>query len=241
MSNGYVKNEMGPPSARATGTVTEIDDHDPKQDTYPQGQGSGHLGHGASEGESDHGHESDYIHSHSGPYNGNRASYSYSSAPAVGSTHGEHAHLSPEMTSSPHANGSGRATPRNSTAAKWAPGYHTPPRGPPSSNLYSVMSDTRNSAPNGASNGDGSYLSGMNYSSTMNGSKTSGKRGRDDDEDQDAHGHGDGRDPSGDAGFEGLKRRKTIREGSVGGPVGGGAYEPASLQRTKSAALPRKR
>jgi protein SOK2 len=228
-SNQYVKNEMGPPSR--TGTVTEADHHDPKPESYHHSQGNGQVGHGPGDGEADHEHEPDYIHDNNAAYNASRGPYSYSGNPAVGSLAGEHPHLSPEMTGSPsHQNGSGRGTPRNTaTAQQWTQGYNTPPRAPPSSNLYNVMSDPRGSGPNGSvTDPYSSAAPGGGYPSTINGAPTSNKRMREDD-DQDQRPESRGADSTFD-----LKRRKTAREGSVGGPVG-------SLATMKAGAIPRRR
>jgi protein SOK2 len=145
--------------------------------------------------------------------------------------------LSPEMGGSPSHPASGRATPRTTAApqsyyAQQQQGYNTPPRvqQPPSSNLYHVMSSERGTA-NGSTGGDvytsQNELGGPlpnGYASQqplMNGS-SSNKRGRDDEDDRPSS-----RGPSN--GTDGLKRRKTIREGSVSGT----SYDP-SLNRPRA-------
>jgi protein SOK2 len=224
--NSYIKNEMGPPSARAPGS--EAEHHAPKDSNgmLHHNQGNGQVSHGQGEEEADHEHDGEYTHDNSTSYDASRGSYNYTNAPPVGSLPGEHPHLSPEMTGSPNHPASGRATPR--TAAPPQPyyaqqqgGYSTPPRvQPPSSNLYNVMSSERGTA-NGSTGGDvygsQSEMGGSipnSYAAqqpVMNGVPPSNKRGRDDEED----GRPSSRGPSD---VDGLKRRKTIREGSVSGP-----------------------
>ncbi|KAF2011884.1 apses-domain-containing protein [Aaosphaeria arxii CBS 175.79] len=220
----YPKTEMAPP-ARAP----DQGDVKPAEGMMPQT--SEQVSHASGEVEGEH--ENEYTHTNA-PYNSSRASYGYSSAPAPGPIHGDHPHLSPEMTGSPHQNGSGRATPRTTGTgqAQWNSGYPTPQRqAPPSSNLYNVMSDTR-----GATNGNAAPESypppgGVpQYPSQAyapsNGIPTSAKRGRDDDE-QDPY-----RPDSvqGDN-IEGPKRRKTMDGGAVGSPYGN---PNPGLQRTQS-------
>ena len=233
----YLKNEMGPPSSRAPGSGSETD-HSDHKNVYAHGQGNEQVGHGTGEEEAEHEHDSDYAHENNAAYNANRGPYAYNSGPALGPLHGEHPHLSPEMTgSSPHQNGSGRGTPRVTGASQpqWAAGYHTPPRAPPSSNLYNVVSDARGSVPNGNSGADG-YASGplqSNYPpSSINGVTPSNKRMREDD-DADHH---QSRPASRGDDIDGPKRVKKAREGSVSGPVGGASFDrdgrPISRTRT---------
>ena len=244
--NPYLKNEMGPPSTRAPGAGPETEHSDHKNDTYAHSQGNEQVGHGTGEEEAEHEHDSEYTHDNSTAYNANRGPYNYNSGPSLGSLHGEHPHLSPEtMTGSPsQTNGSGRGTPRNPAAGppQWAPGYHTPPRAPPSSNLYSVMSDARGTAPNGQNGADG-YAPGPlqpTYAPTaLNGTTASTKRMRSDD-DHDHH----SRPASRGDDIDGLKRRKTLREDSVGGPTGAGPFDgdnARSLNRTRSNIVQRRR
>lgn len=238
-AGSYVKNEMGPPSGRGPGAMSDPEHHDGKADQYSHSAGNGQTSHGPGESEAEHEHDNEYIHDNGTTYNSNRGSYTYAPGPPVGSLQADHSHVSPEMTGSPsHPNGSGRGTPRMSggNQGQWAPGYHTPPRQAPSSNLYNVMSDARGSGPNGNSASE-PYPSTnpvpSSYPSSMNGGPPSNKRMRDDD-DQDHSGRPDSR--GADAGFD-LKRRKTIREDSVGGPVGG----LAGMQSIKSGVMQRRR
>ncbi|TVY90343.1 Cell pattern formation-associated protein, partial [Lachnellula willkommii] len=243
--NSYnIKNEMGPPLARAPGS--EAEHHETKGANgllHPQGHGQ--VDHGQGEEEADHEHDAEYTHDNSAGYDASRGPYSYTNGPAVGSMPGEHPHLSPEMTGSPNHPASGRATPRTATApqpyyAQQQGGYNTPPRAPqpPSSNLYNVISSERGTA-NGNTTADvygsqsdlgNSIPNGYATQQTvMNGAPPSNKRGRDDDDDVRPSSRG----PAGDLD---LKRRKTVREGSVSGPT----YDP-SLNRNRSAITQRRR
>lgn len=232
----YPKSEMAPPTR--AGESDQSGDHKPHDGLLSQP--SEQVGHHGGEDEGDHDHDNEYTHS-TAPYNGGRSTYAYNPNASAPSLHGDHPHLSPEMTASPHQNGSGRATPRTTgSQSQWA-GYGTPQRAqqPPASNLYSVMSDTRAGA-NGATGPDSytappiqSSYPGQAYGAT-NG-MTSNKRGRDlDDDEVDPYTRPGSRGVHGDD-IDGLKRRKTIREGSVGGAVGS-PYDKSSapIQRTKS-------
>jgi protein SOK2 len=241
-----IKNEMGPPLARAPGS--EAEHHETKGPNgllhHPQGQGQ--VGHGQGEEEADHEHDAEYTHDNSSSYDASRGPYNYANGPAVGSMPGEHPHLSPEMTGSPNHPASGRATPRTASApqsyyAQQQGGYSTPPRvaQPPSSNLYNVISSERGTA-NGNTTADvygsqpdlgNSIPNGYAAQQTvMNGAPASNKRGRDDDDDARPSSRG----PVGD--MDPLKRRKTVREGSVSGPT----YDP-SLNRARTAITQRRR
>lgn len=237
----YPKTEMAPPARTGVGNEQQVD---AKPSESMMGQGADQVGHPHGEDEADHDNDNEYTHA-SAPYNANRGSYAYSTAAASGPLHGEHPHLSPEMTGSPHQNGSGRATPRTTATGQtqWTSGYATPQRQqPPSSNLYSVMSDTRGNGANGNAPPDAyqapsavsHQYSSQAYAAT-NGVSASNKRGRDDEDDQDPYGRPGSQGVAGDD-IDGLKRRKTLTEGSVGGAVGGAAYnrDPnANLQRAR--------
>jgi len=242
--SSYIKNEMGPPTARAPGS--EAEHHDPKDTNgmIHHSQAQSQVGHSQAEDEADHEHEAEYTHGNPTNYDSNRGSYSYSNGPAVGALSGEHAHLSPEMTGSPNHPASGRATPRTASAPQpyytQQQGYNTPPRvQPPSSNLYNVMSSERGTA-NGSTDGN-VYAPQSDMSNSipngyaaqqpvMNGVAASNKRGRDDEDDRPSS-----RGPGGDID---LKRRKTIREGSVSGPP---SYEAAPLNRARATITQRRR
>ena len=242
-SNSYIKNEMGPPLTRAP----ESDHHDGKD---PNGmlhhQSNGQVGHAQGEEEADHDHDGEYTHDNAQNYDASRRTYNYTNGGPVGSLPGEHSHLSPEMTGSPNHPASGRATPRTTSNAQpyyaqQQGGYSTPPRNqPPSSNLYNVMSSERGTA-NGNANGDvyppqldlGSSMANgySGQQATLNGGAPgSNKRGREEEDE----GRPSSRGPVSD--MDGLKRRKTIREGSASGA----SYE-APLNRARSSITSRRR
>lgn len=244
----YIKSEMGPPLARASGG--ESDHHDSKDSMIHAGSGA--SGHAQGEEEAEHEHDGEYTHDNAGNYEANRRAYAYSNSTAPGSMSGEHSHLPPDMTGSPNHSASGRATPRTASAPQpyyaqtQQSGYNTPPRlqalQPSSSNLYNVISNERGTT-NGAAGGD-VYPAQPELSSSipngyasqqlvLNGVPASSKRGREDDE-EDAR--PSSRDPGSVSESDGLKRRKTIREGSVSGP----GYE-APLNRSRSTIAQRRR
>ncbi|KAI8937927.1 hypothetical protein NX059_005610 [Plenodomus lindquistii] len=208
--SAYPKTEMAPPSRISD--VPEEGEVKPAEGMMPQGNEQVATQPAGSED------DNEYTHS-SAPYNGNRGPYGYNPTGPPGPMHADHAHLSPEMTGSPHQNGSGRATPRTATngQAQWGSGYPTPQRqAPPSSNLYTVMSDPRG-GPNGNAAHDNYQSSGavpqyanQGYAPT-NGVNSSGKRGRDEDESESYR-------PDSVQGddLSGLKRRKTMEGGAVG-------------------------
>ncbi|KAL2264699.1 hypothetical protein VTJ83DRAFT_7209 [Remersonia thermophila] len=181
-SNTYVKSEMAPPASR-TGTS-----NGDQADTKPPNGDSAN----APEEEADHEHDGEYTHD-SGAYDTNRGPYNYS-APPVNSIQNDHSHLASDISGSPHQTGSGRATPRTAAAPQpyyTSQGYNTPPRvGQTSSNLYSVMSNERSSAPNGSSTNDvygtsqGDMTNGYSTAQPTLSNGTSLKRGRDDDDDR---------------------------------------------------------
>lgn len=191
----YGKTDMGPPIAPGNAGGGG-DGHEHKPDPYAtQSHGSQH--------ESDH-PDSGYMSANASAYSSNRAQYAYS-AP------GEHPHMSPEQLSgSPtHQAGSGHATPRTmpSGQPQWTPDYHTPPRPPPSSNVYNVMGG-RARTPQGSTDSYGNpAYSGAAHPAVL----TSVKRGREDD-DQDRPGSRD---------FDGYdaKRRKVGRQDTFGMPL----------------------
>lgn len=216
---GYPKSEMAPPArAPDQGDVKPADGiMAPNDDPVNHANGG------------DENAEHEYTHSNAS-YNGNRAPYAYNPAPGSGPITGQHPHLSPEMTGSPHQNGSGRATPRTTGTeqTQWNSGYPTPQRqNGPSSNLYSVMSDTRTT--NGNGQPDGYPQPGSQYPSqayATNGVASS-KRGRDDEDDPYGRpGSVQGED------IDGMKRRKTMDGGAVAPPYG---QAPANgLQRSNT-------
>jgi enhanced filamentous growth protein 1 len=185
-SPGGIKNEMGPPArAGAENDNTDAKGHE------------AYAGHQDAEGE----HEGEYTHT-SASDGARRYSYSYKPNTAPGPIHSDPSHISPEMTNSPHQNGSGRATPRTTNTYT---GYSTPQRASqlPSSNLYNVMSNDVQRAPNGAE----SYPSQGGYQApqypAMNGVPQSNKRMRED-EPEDSY-----NTPMSAGGDPGLKRQRT--------------------------------
>ncbi len=236
-ASGFMKHEMGPP-ARATGSGADIEPGDPKPEPYSHHPAGEHVSHGTGEEEAEHEHDTEFAHDTNAGYSSHRGSYSaYNSGSTMGSLHGDHPHLSPELNGSPsQPNGSGRATPRTSTGGQpqWAPGYHSPPRTVASSNHYNVISDTRANASNGSAATE-SYssaaLSSTYASSHVNGTTASGKRMREEDEsDQQSRPASRGDD------IENLKRRKVGGEGSVSGPATGNSFdrEGRSVNRVKN-------
>ncbi|PWY70411.1 cell pattern formation-associated protein stuA [Aspergillus heteromorphus CBS 117.55] len=225
-SHPYIKSEMGPPSSRTPGGQPETETADVKPERYSQS--NGHVG--SNGGESVPEHESEYVQHDSAGYNTSRGSYTYTTNPSVGSLTGDHSQLTPEITGSPtQQSGSGRMTPRTSGGPPppWASGYSTPPRPAAASSLYNIVSDTRGTSGNGTTSDNYSVASNSasGYSTGMNGSLGSNKRMREDD-DVDRISRPDSRGTEYDG-----KRRKTLSETSVGGPVGG---VPLALQPMKA-------
>lgn len=235
---GYVKSEMGPPTVRPL--MNDPADVKSSNGMLHSGQSGDSVSHQAAEEDQDaEQHDAEYTHD-SGAYDASRASYNYN-PPAVNSLPGEHSHLSPEMTGSPHQAGSGRATPRTAPQTYYSQqGYNTPPRiQTSSSNLYSVMSNDRgptNGAPSNdvfATQADMTNPMQNGYPGAaplLNGSSGSLKRGRDDD---------DQRSTSGDGpmGLD-LKRRKTIIDPQMPSPT----YQSPMVQPAPAMqAVPRRR
>jgi protein SOK2 len=233
-NNPYPKSEMGPPTSRPGASAAPGEHHDskPANGVLPsENTTQAHNG----EEEGDHEHDPEYTHDNGG-YDGNRPSYNYT-APGVGALTGDN-NINPEMTGSPNHQGhSGRATPRSAAPQQsYYPqntGYGTPPRvQPPTSNLYSVMSNDRPQT-NGASGNDvyappadmgNSMQNGYApHPPVLNGSIGAMKRGRDDDDDLPRPG-GDGHGAM--AGLD-LKRRKTM-ESSVPAPTYDAMSRPTS-------------
>ena len=207
-SNGYNK-DMGPPlgsSAKSEG------EHDNKLASYIP-----HHDHGHGDEEAEHEQDTDYAHD-TKYYDTQRAQFNGISMSANG-----------------YQNGSGHVASQASAASQplWAAGHQTPPRAPPSSNLYNTTSDTRGALPNGNIASDG-HVSGAYAPTQLNGTTSSNKRLRDDDDDAYSKPHSDDIDT--------LKRRKMGREGSSAG-LTNGSYEDSSrlMNRAKSSASVRSR
>lgn len=208
-SSTYVKNDMGPPSTRAAGNSSESETADPKSQSNGQST-------------SDPEQESEYVQDNGAGYSrANRGSYTYTTNPSVNTLTGEHSQLTPELSSPSQQNGSGRMTPRTGGGPppQWAAGYSTPPRPAGASSLYNIVSDTRGTPANGASD---SY-SAPTYSG-MNGSLSAGSKRMREDDDVDQVVRPDSRGTE----YE-NKRRKTITE--VGGPLAG---PPLAMQPMKA-------
>lgn len=223
----YLKNDMAPPTGRAPETETS----QLKSDRYAQSNGPDRYAQTDGSSDAVQGQEPEYLQDQGSAYN-NRESYTYTTNPSVGSINGEHSQLTPEMTGSPQQNGSGRMTPRTSVsgpAPHWASGYNTPPRPAAATTLYNAVSDTRGTPANGASDPYSmASTSTPVYSTTMNGNMGSGnKRMRDDDDVL--------RTDSGSE-YE-SKRRKTITDTTLGGPMGGAPL----LQPMKTGAVTARR
>ncbi|PYH40123.1 cell pattern formation-associated protein stuA, partial [Aspergillus saccharolyticus JOP 1030-1] len=220
----YMKNEMGPPSSRTPGAQAESESADVKSERYAQS--NGHVS--ATGNESVGEHEPEYVQHDNAGYNTGRGSYTYTTNPSVGSLAGDHSQLAPEIAGSPtQPNGSGRMTPRTSGGPPpWGTGYSTPPRPAAASSLYNIVSDTRGTSNTGATSDNYSVSnSAAGYATALNVSLGSNKRMREDDE-VDRIARPDSRGPD----YE-SKRRKTLSETSVGGPVGG---VPLALQPMKA-------
>lgn len=233
-TNSYVKNEMAPPSARPSGVQGEAEPVEVKSERY--GQTNGQVSQGAAEGEpAVHEQESEYLNDNGAAYSTNRNSYTYTTNPSVGSLVGEQSQITPAMTGSPsQQNGTDQMTPRTAGGApQWAQGYNnTPPKSAQSSSLYNIVSDTRSTATNGnTADSFPAANTASGYSASVNGSMGSTKRIREDDDDRVAR-------PDSGGGEYDHKRRKTLTEAPVGGPVGGPLI---SLQPVKAGVMSRRR
>ena len=212
-SNGYAKQEMGPPIT--AGTKSENEHGDQKLASYLPNHANEHTN---GDEEAEHEQDTEYSHDQKYAYEQQRAQYNGMIPAANGYQHG-----------------SGHVTPQSTATSQplWAAGHQTPPRAPPSSNLYNPTSDTRGALPNGnVATGDG-HMPGPYAPTQMNGATPSNKRVREDD-DVYPKAHSDD--------IDAIKRRKMGREGSSAG-LTNGAYEDAvrPLNRAKSSATSRSR
>jgi protein SOK2 len=209
LPSSYIKSEMAPPNPRPGVSDSESTERQP--DRYQ------------SNGEPEH--DQEYIQDHNPGYNSNRGSYTYTTNPSVSSLT-EHAQLTPEMTSSPsQQNGSGRMTPRTGAGPPphWASGYNTPPRPAAATTLYNAVSDTRGTPANGPADSYMASSSAPVYAPS-NSLSAGSKRMREDDEPI---------RPETTTEYETSKRRKTITDTTLGGPVGG----PPILQPMKPSSV----
>ena len=174
-SGMYPKQEMGPPS-RVTASRPESEQGDVKLDSYGQAPATDNS-QASGDAEGDPEPEPDYPHSNAQAYGSHRGSFdAYNAASNLAQYSGDSSQISPDVSGSAAVNGgSGRATPR--TSQSWAAGYQTPPRAPPSSNLYNPTSDARGTLSNG-NTGAENYISGPYEPTQM----TSVKRARDEDD-----------------------------------------------------------
>lgn len=234
-NNAYIKNEMAPPAR------TVAPDHDQSTaEAKPADlldQSADHVSH-APGPDAEAVHETDYAPGGNTQYGASRGSYPYAPGAPV-SLAGEQGHMVAGMTSSPHQNGSGHATPRTASVSQtqWDGGYSTSQRPQsqhqqqaqqqaPSSNLYSVMGAT-----NGNSTATDSY-SAYPTQYNINGAVQPLKRGREpDDQSYDPYGRPSSRGEE----YDGLKRRKTVREDSVGG--GGAVGSPFNREGNNQPAV----
>lgn len=225
----YVKNEMAPPSGRPS-SQSDAEHGDVKSERYSQG--NNHVSHAEGEAVQEH---DDYLHDNGAAYTANRGPYTYTTNPSVGPLTGEPSHLPSELTGSPsHQNGSDRMTPRGGgTQQSWASGY-TPPRSGASSGVYNIVTETRGTANGNTDSFSAPSNNTTSYTTTMNGSLGSGKRLRDDDDDRIPR-------PDSRGGDYDTKRRKTLTESTVGGPVGGVGGPPLGLQPVKAGGMSRRR
>lgn len=173
-SGMYSKQEMGPPS-RIAGSRPESEHGDVKLDPYNQAQASEGVQTRDAEGEPEH--DSDYPQGNAQAYGSHRGSFdAYTAASNLTSYSADNTHMASDVSGAGVNGGSGRATPRTSQP-QWTTGYQTPPRAPPSSNLYNPTSDARGTLTNGNTATD-SYVTGPYAPTQMNGVK----RLRDDDD-----------------------------------------------------------
>lgn len=231
LPSSYGKQDMGPPATRAPGSRTGSEHGDSKADVYGQTQGNDQVGHGTGE-EAEHDHDPDYPHDNNTAYTTHRGSFpSYNSGSSIGALHGDHAQNSDINGSPSQQNGSGRGTPRTSNGAQsWTTGYQTPPRAPPSSNLYSTMSDARGTLPNGNTTADHYSAPLHPYAPTQSNGVTSTKRMREDDD-------YNSRPASRSEDLDSLKRRKLGTEGGRTGSMVTGTYEGDVKPRNRPHAI----
>ena len=164
-SGMYSKQEMGPP-LRVNASRPESEHGDVKLDPYGQASASENAQSAGGDVEGDADQDSEYQHSNAQAYGSHRGSFdAYNAASSLAQYSADNSHLSSDAAVN---GGSGRATPR--TSQQWAAGYQTPPRAPPSSNLYNPTSDARGTLTNGNTGAD-SYVTGAYAPTQLNGVK----------------------------------------------------------------------
>lgn len=167
-SGMYSKQEMGPPS-RVAGSRPESEHGDVKLDPYNQAQQPDNVA-TTRDAEGDPEHDSEYPQGNAQAYGSHRGSFdAYTAASNLTSYSADTAHMGSDVGGAAVNGGSGRATPRTSQS-QWAAGYQTPPRAPPSSNLYNPTSDARGTLTNGNTTTD-SYVTGPYAPTQLNGIK----------------------------------------------------------------------
>ena len=219
-SNVYAKQEMGPPPRRLSVSRPESEHGDVKLDPYNQGQGT-EASHAGGDDEAEHEQDTDYTQNSNQSYGSHRGSYdTYNTGSNLASYSAEGAHIPSDTTSTSNVNGgSGRGTPR--TSQSWGTGYQTPPRAPPSSNLYNPTSDARGTLSNGSSSAE-NYSAGPYAPTQVNGVK----RLREDDD------------------FDAMKRRK-MTDNTTSSTIMNGSFDsdnrPINRARTAVAKTARAR
>ena len=219
-SSVYANKEMGPPSARISGSRPESEHGDVKLDPYSQAQ-SNEASHAAGDDEAEHEQDTDYTQSNNQTYGSHRGSYdTYNTSSNLASYSTEGTHISSDTTGTSNVNGgSGRGTPR--TSQYLGTGYQTPPRAPPSSNLYNPTSDARGTLSNSSSSAE-NYTTGPYAPTQLNGVK----RLREDDD------------------FDTMKRRK-LTDNASSSTIINGSFDsdnrPMNRARTTAAKTARAR
>ena len=211
---------MGPPSTRVSGSRPESEHGDVKLDPYSHAQAS-EASHTGGDEEAEHEPDAEYAQGNGQTFGSHRGSYdTYSAGSNMASYSADGSHLPPDANNASNVNGgSGRGTPR--TSQSWGTGYSTPPRAPPSSNLYNPTSDARGTLANGNTSAE-SYNTGPYAPTQMNGVK----RMRDDDD------------------FDAMKRRKMTESGTNSTMINGsfdGDNRPINRARTATAKTARAR
>jgi protein SOK2 len=181
-------------------------------------QGSDPNSQPVEQGEGEHEQDNEYTHT-SSSYNNPNRHYTYTTNGTSAPIHSEH--ISPDMTSSPHQNASGRQTPRTTATGgqgQWNTSYANAQR---SSGSMSYILGPQSGNPANGNAPTGSYQPPAAVSQYSNQAYSapngvnSAKRSRDGD-DQDTYNRPDS--VQGDD-IDRLKRRKTMEGGAVGAPT----------------------
>lgn len=158
-SNGYAKQEMGPPIGSSNKPESEHGEQ--KLASYIPNHEQNHV-----DEEAEHEQDAEYAQDNKYAYDTQRAPYNGMS-----------------MGTNGYPNGSGHVTPQPAATNQslWAAGHQSSPRAAPSSSLYNPTSDTRGALPNGNVANDG-HVPGAYAPTAMNGATSSNKRLREDDD-----------------------------------------------------------